>query len=144
MNNPEGLDKYNHLWELYMRRTQYSGHVNLKNLSRCEESILIDEDEPSILKELTRQPRSQWLKTDTDFKTTNFYIILKAVNRVVEIVTHPPFPRLLLTSCLPSNVYSAYGPCNQYARQQSTAGGKTGIRNDRIAVVARHSIWTNM
>ena len=34
-------------------RAQYSGYVNTEDLSCCEESLLIDEDESSIVKEGT-------------------------------------------------------------------------------------------
>jgi DNA-binding phage protein len=46
---PEGVDKDNHHWGLYMR-AQYSGYKDTEDLLDSDESLLIDENEPSILR----------------------------------------------------------------------------------------------
>ena len=52
-NKPEGQDKENHLWGLYMR-AQYSGYKDTEDLSDSGESLLIDEKETSSVQEGTQ------------------------------------------------------------------------------------------
>ena len=68
-SSPEGLDKDNHFWGLYMR-AQYSGYKDTEDLSGSEESLSIDENETLMVENETlantRHPRTASYTEDKD------------------------------------------------------------------------------
>ena len=68
-SKPEGYEKENHLWGLYMR-AQYSGYKDTEDLSCSDESLVIEEDELSIVQEetqaSTRHSKTTVLAVDDD------------------------------------------------------------------------------